>query len=294
MKVFISHSSNDSKFTRLLKSCLTENDILTWFDEDELNFGDSLLSKLEKALDESSHFVIVLSKASVSSDWVQLELKRAIKHKKSGLVDKIIPIKYRECELPEEMKELLHADLTKEIVLPDGDKVKFISDGFDRFFLRLVRALRDPSKSLNKTEKHEIKKSLLKETNLETKEDLPGVIRGIYQVEGPNTTQDVVYLNKINNSKYLTEDKNDIRPILLPELLKAKWNLKLGELLTIVGPDFISTSHAHFAGFRNDDLKIVANVKIRGSVHVFLGTYYNVEFDILSNRISFVEEIKKG
>ncbi|MBK9047539.1 MAG: toll/interleukin-1 receptor domain-containing protein [Bacteroidetes bacterium] len=71
MKVFISHSSTDKKFVRTLKEDLNENGIETWFDEDELDLGDSLADKLELALEESSHFIIVLSPASASSEWVK-------------------------------------------------------------------------------------------------------------------------------------------------------------------------------------------------------------------------------
>ena len=67
MKVFISHSSKDKRFVRTIKDGLNENCIDTWLDEDQLDLGDSLIAKLERALDESSHIVIVLSPASTES-----------------------------------------------------------------------------------------------------------------------------------------------------------------------------------------------------------------------------------
>ena len=141
MKVFISHSSKDKKFVRTLKDCLLENSIDTWLDEDQLDLGDSLVAKLETALDNSSHLVIILSPSSVESDWVNFELKKALKNNRTGLTQKIIPVKYRECEIPEEIADLLHADLSNEVVLPVGERVKFISDGFDSFFLNLLERL---------------------------------------------------------------------------------------------------------------------------------------------------------
>ena len=88
MKIFISHSSADKKFARTLKDDLKENSFTTWVDEDELNFGDSLIDKLEAALGESSHFLIILSPASVNSEWVKFELAKALKKKDNHLVQK--------------------------------------------------------------------------------------------------------------------------------------------------------------------------------------------------------------
>ncbi|MBK9794444.1 MAG: toll/interleukin-1 receptor domain-containing protein [Sphingobacteriales bacterium] len=61
IKAFISHSSKDKKFVRTLKEDLNENGIETWFDEDQLDLGDSLLEKLDTSLEESTHFIIILS-----------------------------------------------------------------------------------------------------------------------------------------------------------------------------------------------------------------------------------------
>lgn len=293
MKVFISHSSYDKKFTRLLKACLIENDISTWFDEDELNLGDSLLKKLENALEESSHFVIILSKASVESDWVQLELKNAVMHQKSGLVDKIIPIKYRECNIPEELQELLHADLTNEVVLPDGEKVKFISDGFDKFFLQLVRALKSPLKSLNTSEKQEIKKALQIGAKINTEKASLIITRGIYLLEGQSPTEKHKYQKDIQNSPTFIGKKEEIRSILLPDSLKSKGELNLGDELEVVGPDLESTSYAHFGGYRKDDLKIVAQVDIRHHCRIFIDHQYIVEFNSELGRITFLEDQSK-
>lgn len=160
MKVFISHSSQDKRFVRTLKRCLHENDIETWVDEDQLELGDKLIEKLEDALVSSSHLVIVLSKASVESDWVRLELKKAIINQRTGLTNKIIPIKLKKCEIPEELTDLLYGDLTEEVVLVEDDHLKFISNGFEPFFLKLVKALRNSEKSINQNEKKEIIESI--------------------------------------------------------------------------------------------------------------------------------------
>lgn len=79
MKVFISHSSVDNKFVRTFMEDLIANGIKTWVDLDEISPGDELLESLDGALDEMTHFLIVLSPNSVESKWVNYELETAIK-----------------------------------------------------------------------------------------------------------------------------------------------------------------------------------------------------------------------
>ena len=97
MKIFISHSVIDKPFVKKLKQDLNLNYIDTWFDEDELQVGDSVIDKLSDALTSSSHFLIVLSPNSVNSEWVKYELDNALKHTEQETVNKIIPIHYRKC-----------------------------------------------------------------------------------------------------------------------------------------------------------------------------------------------------
>lgn len=160
MKVFISHSSVDKKFVRTLKSDLNENGIKTFVDEDSLELGDSLQERLDVAYDESSHFVIILTDNSVSSDWVKYELNEASTLFKNKTLKKIIPIKYRECNIPESLTKLIYGDLSNEIVQIDNDRVKFITDGYSKFLSQLVVTLRASDKRLNKEDIKELKKEV--------------------------------------------------------------------------------------------------------------------------------------
>jgi hypothetical protein len=54
------------------------NYIDSWLDEDELLPGDSLIEKLDSALKDSTHLMIVLSPNSVKSDWVKFELENGV------------------------------------------------------------------------------------------------------------------------------------------------------------------------------------------------------------------------
>ena len=128
MKVFISHSSKDKPFVRKLKRDLELNYIDSWLDEDELLPGDSLIEKLNSALKNSTHLMIILSPNSVKSDWVQFELENALQYVEEETLAKIIPIHYRKCEIPEVLKPILNIDLTNEIVYLRHGEMEFLND----------------------------------------------------------------------------------------------------------------------------------------------------------------------
>lgn len=292
MKVFISHSSKDKKFVRHLKDCLLENTIDTWLDEDQLEFGDSLINKLENALDETSHLVIVLSPASIESDWVKFELKKALINQKTGLTQKIIPIKYRDCKIPDELSDLVYADLSEEVVLPtDSNRVKFISNGFDNFFLKLVKGIRNSAKIINKEEKEEIIKSI-KSSEKDIAKNSSQIHRGIYELVGFATAEARSKYQKIiikENPNF--ENIEDIRPILLPSNLKANFTIKIGDVIEILHMLPFPT-YGHFAGFRVDDLKITIEKVARNGAMLEAKHFYQVEIDSDKKLVKFVNKIK--
>lgn len=278
MNVFISHSSADKRFVRTLKGYLNENGISTFFDEDQLDLGDNLLTKLESALNTTSHLVIILSPNSVDSKWVKYELKKALDNHKTGITQKIIPIKYRECVIPEEINDLLYYDLTSEVVLPidETGKLKFISKGFDDFFLKLVRAIKSSTKSFSSIEKEEIIKSI-KTAEKDLIKDTDEIHRGLYEIAG--------YSNPVSKGKYQQEasKKNSsitfdkIRPILLPNSLKGKFKIEIGEEIQLIS-DNRYKSYGHFAGYRSDDLKLILDKNARDELKLITRHIYQVEY----------------
>ncbi len=286
MKVFISHSSKDKKFVRTLKDCLIENSIDVWLDEDQLDLGDRLISKLENALDNSSHLVIILSPASIESDWVKYELKKALNNHRTGLIQKIIPIKYKECDLPVELNELLYSDLSKEVVLPNENRIKFISNGFDDFFLKLVRAIRNSSKAINEDEKTEIIQSI--KSSVEQVDNVKKSIhRANYELVGYNTLESREKYQKIISSKIKSENLEILRPFLLPSTVKHIFKPSIGEKIEILS-DLPFSSYGHFAGFRTDDLKITIDKRTRSEIAIKSRYFYQVEIDPEKKSIRFV------
>lgn len=277
MKVFISHSSSDKKFVRTLKDCLRENGIETFFDEDQLDLGDNLVAKLENALNDTSHLVIILSPTSINSKWVKYELKKAIGNRKTGITQKIIPIKYRECEIPTELNDLLYHDLSTEVVVPvdETDKIKFISKGFEPFLLKLVRAIKASSNSFNDIEKAEIIKSIRSAENDDNIEK-DSVHRAHYEITGYSNIDSKIKYSKKALSNKGEANLQEIRPILLPISLKDKFKIELGEKIELVS-DNIYKSYGHFAGYRMDDLKLVLDKNTRDELRLLPSQVSQVE-----------------
>jgi hypothetical protein len=291
MKVFISHSSSDNRFVRTLKEDLNENGIQTWFDEDELDLGDALADKLELALEDSSHFIIVLSKASVNSDWVKFELEKALKQKNSALLQKIIPVKYGDCEVPTSLDKLIYADLSKEIRIVRGDKVDFASSIYSDFLSKLCRAIRNSEKQLSPIDKTSLKKEIIEKVPIQHTTDANRIIKASYKLIGyKDADTRLSYAKTVtkNTKNKNLADPNLVRPILLPPLLKSAFkHLEIGDEVYF-SKNYFFNEIGHFAGFRKDDLCITLDQRIRKGLSVMRGTKYNVEIDIEQRRINFI------
>ncbi len=87
MKIFISHSSKDKWVARRISEDLISLGHKTFLDEKDIETGQSIDSSIQKHLKGCSDFLIIVSPASIKSDWVLIELGGAI-----ALEKKIIPI----------------------------------------------------------------------------------------------------------------------------------------------------------------------------------------------------------
>lgn len=73
--VFISHASEDKDdFVRPFANCLKENGLTIWYDEFELQIGDSLRRAIDNGLINSRYGIVVLSEAFFNKEWPQREL----------------------------------------------------------------------------------------------------------------------------------------------------------------------------------------------------------------------------
>jgi hypothetical protein len=91
-KVFICHSSLDHPFVEMLSSRLKQDGIDVWIDDWMINVGDSIIQKINEALEASSYFIIVLTENSINSDWVKKELNATLMKQIVKKDVKILPL----------------------------------------------------------------------------------------------------------------------------------------------------------------------------------------------------------
>lgn len=113
-KVFLSYSHEDKDFAQSIANKLNESGIKVWWDEWEISAGDSIIQKIfSEGLSEADFFLILLSNASVNSNWVKQELDHAIIKKIEG-VTRIIPLIKEKCDIPPPLRTLLWVDLSTD------------------------------------------------------------------------------------------------------------------------------------------------------------------------------------
>ena len=73
-KVYLAHASEDKARVRPIAEYLMANGVEVWFDEWEIDPGDSLRQKMEEGLGAMTHFVVVLTETSITKPWVAKEI----------------------------------------------------------------------------------------------------------------------------------------------------------------------------------------------------------------------------
>ncbi len=107
-RIFVSHSSKDNEFgvqlVQDLRRKLGSEDAV-WYDSHGGLFGgDAWFDIIKKELTARHVFIVVLSPDALDSKWVQDEIRMAWRQRNEPGGKHIIPILYRECEVPEELK----------------------------------------------------------------------------------------------------------------------------------------------------------------------------------------------
>ena len=109
-RIFVSHSSVDNQFgVRLvqeLRKSLGNEDAVGYDASGGPQGGDLWWSKIKDVLKARSTFLVVLSPDALKSKWVQDEINMAWRQKNSPQGKHIIPILYRDCEVPDDLDTL--------------------------------------------------------------------------------------------------------------------------------------------------------------------------------------------
>lgn len=114
MPVFISYSHSDKTFATRLAANLVKRKASIWMDDWEVSAGESLIERIQEAIQNASALVIVLSKASVASVWCKKEVVAAIQRELEERRVIAIPVLLETCDVPLFLRDKKYADFRKD------------------------------------------------------------------------------------------------------------------------------------------------------------------------------------
>ncbi|HLO46000.1 MAG TPA: toll/interleukin-1 receptor domain-containing protein [Leadbetterella sp.] len=117
--VFIIYNHKDSEIVKLIATQLRQNKYEVLLDTELIKTGERISDKIDSSINKAKKIIIVISKNSANSKWVDLEIKKVLTMQKS-----ILPIVVTEdFIIPDGMKDIKYEDLRNY----DSEKInKFI------------------------------------------------------------------------------------------------------------------------------------------------------------------------
>ena len=90
---FISYSSKDEEFAKRLHSRLRDDRVRVWFAPEDLKIGDKLEPAIDEAIRIYDKLMVVLSRSSIESAWVESEVRKALKKEAGRNETVLFPIR---------------------------------------------------------------------------------------------------------------------------------------------------------------------------------------------------------
>lgn len=110
MAIFLSYSHADSTFADMLAAHLVGAGARIWVDRWELRVGDSIVQRVQDAVGGADAVLVVLSPDSVESEWCKKELATGLVRELEDRRVVVLPILYRDCEIPPFLRDKQYAD----------------------------------------------------------------------------------------------------------------------------------------------------------------------------------------
>lgn len=110
MPIFISYSHENKEFADKLAMQLVAHNVNIWLDRWELNLGDSIIPKVQDAVDGASALLVILSKASVISEWCKNEINAGLLRELEEKQILVMPVMLEDCKVPVFVRGKLYAD----------------------------------------------------------------------------------------------------------------------------------------------------------------------------------------
>lgn len=109
VKIYIAYSQKDEGIARSLSVSLREDGYTILSLDEILKVGDDIAKKLVETIEDSDFMIVLLSRDSIKSEYVQREMDLAFKGKM-----KIFPVMFGDVELPEILKDVVYVRIDKE------------------------------------------------------------------------------------------------------------------------------------------------------------------------------------
>lgn len=117
-QVFLSYSSEDEEAAEKLVSDIRGAGFTVWFDQDNLEPGDSLQEKIHEAISKSGVFLACVTAnycKKFKGSWLENELKAALQDEKRSKRLKVIPVRLkRGGSVPQPLGDKAFADLSTD------------------------------------------------------------------------------------------------------------------------------------------------------------------------------------
>jgi hypothetical protein len=113
-QVFLSYATGDRAVAEKIATALTRAGLRVWFDTWELASGDSIAERIEQAVSSSDLLLVLLSRRSVESQWVQKELGAALERELKDRAITVIPALIEDCEVPAALARRVFIDLRQD------------------------------------------------------------------------------------------------------------------------------------------------------------------------------------
>jgi len=143
---FISYSHIDEAFARRLWVRMRKEGIRVWFAPEEMQGGTKLFDQIERAIHMHDKLVLVLSKASIQSNWVETEIRKARQEEIRDKGRELFPIRLvnmdviRNWRCPDADSGKDLAVEVREYYIPDFSRW-LVESEFEREFLKFRRDL---------------------------------------------------------------------------------------------------------------------------------------------------------
>ena len=140
MPVFISYSHENKEFVDQLAMQLVQQNVHIWLDRWELSLGDSIIDKVQDAADGASALLVILSNASVASEWCKKELSAGLLRELEEKRVVVMPVLLEDCEVPLFARGKFYADFRSNF----DDGLKTVIDGIAKVTNPFLNRISEP------------------------------------------------------------------------------------------------------------------------------------------------------